>query len=421
MLTTDFDHLLKSAIGLDVGSIGSSSIERAVLERQSACRLPDLGAYLEFVRTCDAELQSLIEAVVVPETWFFRDREAFTKLARAGHAEWLRGPAPRVLRLLSLPSSTGEEPYSMAMTLLDAGVPADRFRIDAIDISARVITHAGHGVYRRNSFRGHDLSFRDRYFDAVPDGHRLKDAVRRQVKFQQGNLLDDAFLPGRNIYDMVFCRNLLIYFDRPTQDRAVSVLQRLLASTGILFVAPSETGLLLSHAFESTKVPMAFAFRMPGAGPRAPTPRLADPVAAVQGPPRTVRAATPSATARPRQARTRTAQPPIPSPAEPRSALDAGLRLADQGRFREASSCYEQHVREHGPSAEAYHLMGLVQDAGGNQSVAAECYRKALYLDPQHHDTLIHLALLVEEQGHAVQGQVLRDRAQRVNVAGRIQ
>jgi chemotaxis protein methyltransferase WspC len=419
MVTTDFDHLLKSAIGLDAGSIGSSSIERAVEQRQSACRLADRRAYWNYVCGCDAELQLLIEAVVVSETWFFRDREAFTMLARVGHAEWRRGPAPRVLRLLSLPSSTGEEPYSMAMALLDAGVPADRFRIDAIDISARVITQAGRGVYRRNSFRGQELSFRDRYFDAVPDGHRLKDAVRRQVRFQQGNLLDDAFLPGRNIYDMVFCRNLLIYFDRPTQDRAVSVLQRLLAPMGILFVAPSETGLLLSHAFESTKVPMAFAFRMRGAGPRAPTPQLADPVAAVKGPRTTVRAGTPLGTARARQARTRTAEPPIPSPAEPRSALDAGLRLADQGRFREASSCYEQHVREHGPSAEAYHLMGLVQDAGGNHSVAAECYRKALYLDPQHHDTLIHLALLMEEQGHAVQGQVLRDRAQRVN-AGRI-
>jgi chemotaxis protein methyltransferase WspC len=309
----------------------------------------------------------------------------------------------------------------MAMTLLDAGVPADRFRIDAFDISSRVITHAGRGVYRRNSFRGHDLSFRDRYFEAVPDGHRLNDAVRRQVRFQQGNLLDDAFLPGRNIYDVVFCRNLLIYFDRPTQDRAVSVLQRLLASTGTLFVAPSETSLLLSHAFESTKVPMAFAFRMPTAGPRAPTPRPADPAAAVKRPRTTARVDTPSATARARQPRTRTAEPPIPSPAGSRTALDDGLRLADQGRFLEASSCYEQHVREHGPSAEAYHLMGLVQDAGGNQSVAADCYRKALYLDPHHHDTLIHLALLVEEQGHAVQGQVLRDRAQRLNVAGRIQ
>ena len=253
-----------------------------------------------------------------------------------------------------------------------------------------------------------------------PDGHRLKDAVRRQVRFQQG--ISSTRVPARaeNLRHDVLPQPADLF--RPSD--AGPRRERPAAAVGVdgnLFVAPSETGLLLSHAFESTRVPLAFAFRMPSAGPRAPTPRLADPVAAVQGPRRTVRAATPSATARPRQARTRTAQPPIPSPAQPRSALDAGLRLADQGRFREASSCYEQHVREHGPSAEAYHLMGLVQDAGGNQSVAAECYRKALYLDPQHHDTLIHLALLVEEQGHAVQGQVLRDRAQRANVAGRIQ
>ena len=127
---------MKASIGLDAGSIGPPSIERAVQERLSACGLSDRQVYWERVRASATELQALIEAVVVPETWFFRDREAFATLASIGHERWLRAPADGVLRLLSLPSSTGEEPYSMAMALLDAGVPADRFRIDAVDVSA---------------------------------------------------------------------------------------------------------------------------------------------------------------------------------------------------------------------------------------------------------------------------------------------
>jgi len=226
-----------------------------------ACDLPDRHAYWERVCGSTAERQALIEAVVVSETWFFRDREAFTTEAAIGHALWLRSDASRVLRLLSLPCATGEEAYSMAMALLDAGVPADRFRIDAVDVSAVVLAKATRAVYGRNSFRGSDLAFRARHFEAAPPGHRPTDAVRRQVHFQQGNLFDAGFLPGQGTYDMIFCRNLLIYFDRITQDRAVAVLDRLLAPAGTLFVAPAETGLLLDHPFVSVKIPLAFAFR----------------------------------------------------------------------------------------------------------------------------------------------------------------
>src|ERR1700686_2436173 len=139
MHRNDFEHLLKASIGLDAGSVGESSIERAVQERLSACALPDRHSYWERVRSSGPELQALIEAVIVPETWFFRDREAFALLASIAHDRGRRAAGDGVLRLLSLPSSTGEEPYSMSMALLDTGVPADRFRIDAVDISARAI------------------------------------------------------------------------------------------------------------------------------------------------------------------------------------------------------------------------------------------------------------------------------------------
>src|SRR5438093_975626 len=123
---------------------------------------------------------------------------------------------------------------TMAMALLDAGVPADRFHIDAVDISARVLSQAGRGLYGRNSFRGQDLAFRDRYFRAAADGYRLSEAVCQQVRFQQGNLFDGGFLPGVERFEVIFCRNVLIYFDRPTQDRAIHILKRLLTMSGVM-------------------------------------------------------------------------------------------------------------------------------------------------------------------------------------------
>ena len=123
----DFDALLREAIGLDATSLGPSAVARAVAARQAACRLDDVHGYWLRVRSSPSELQELIEAVVVPETWFFRDPAAFSALAAMAHSDLVANPA-RDLRLLSLPCSSGEEPYSMAIALLDAGLPANRFR-----------------------------------------------------------------------------------------------------------------------------------------------------------------------------------------------------------------------------------------------------------------------------------------------------
>lgn len=176
MAFADFANLLKASMGLDAASIGGSAIERAVLERASACGVAGPDAYWQRVCASPVELQELIEAVVVPETWFFRDREAFSTLVRlARDASWATHTGG-VRRILSLPSSTGEEPYSIAMALFDAGVPADRFSIDAVDISAQAIALARTGVYGRNSFRGRELGFRSRYFDATAN----RASARRQ-------------------------------------------------------------------------------------------------------------------------------------------------------------------------------------------------------------------------------------------------
>ena len=406
MVQPEFGTLLRQTIGLDVASIGAWIIERAVDDRQLACRLPDAQAYWDYLQSSAAELQALIEAVVVPETWFFRDREAFTSLARLALDEWAPTHSGSVLRVLSLPCSTGEEPYSAAIALLAAGMPPERFHIDAIDISARVLAVAERAVYSRNSFRGSDLGFRDEHFTATPEGMRLNDNVRNQVRFQQGNLFAPRFRTAAESYNAIFCRNLLIYLDRATQDRAVGLLEYLLSEDGTLFVGPAETGLLLSHDFTSARQPMAFAFRktsvvsaavesacrvqVPTTPPRPPRPVV------LQRPPRPV-------------------VPPAPRPVAARPVCDIAeaARLADQGRLTEAARLCEEHIRVHGATAQALYLMGLIRDAAGDPREAAQYYRKVLYLDRNHDDALIHLALLVEKQGDLVAARRLRDRTRR--------
>jgi chemotaxis protein methyltransferase WspC len=229
--------ILKESIGLDVVSVGWSTLERAVTSRMSATSVSDVSTYEQCVRASRAELQALIEAIVVPETWFFRDREAFAVLVRT-MLERRTTQASRV-RVLSVPSSTGEEPYSIAMALLDAGLAPEAFQVDAIDVSGEAIARATTGRYGRNSFRGRDLAYRARHFEPVESDYRVSSQVRNQVTFRQGSLFAADVLSD-SIYDAIFCRNLLIYFDRATQDRAVRTLRRRLTSDGLLFVAPSE-------------------------------------------------------------------------------------------------------------------------------------------------------------------------------------
>jgi chemotaxis protein methyltransferase WspC len=427
------EQLLKESMGLDVASIGASAIERAVRHRQHACQLPDVHAYWEHLRGSQTELQELIDAVVVPETWFFRDRESFAVLARVVREELLHTSVAGPVRLLSVPCATGEEPYSIVMTLLDAGVPAERLRVEAVDICERLLRHARRGVYGNGSFRGADLHFRSRYFEpAEGGGYLLAESVRRHVQFQQGNLLSPDFLPGPARYDVIFCRNVLIYFDRPTQARALAVLSRLLTPSGMLFVGPAESGVVLEHHFRSAKLPLAFAFRKAQPKPAAAAAPVASVRPVVHGQSRRGREVLPERPAVARLVRPEsTPAAPIlpvaralptsdvslppgpPNPNQPRE-LDEARVLADQGRFQEAAERCDVYLRKHGPTAEVCFLLGLVRDANGHASDAETWYRKALYLDHYHEQALLHLALLLERHARPTEARVLRQRLRRV-------
>jgi chemotaxis protein methyltransferase WspC len=402
---TDFETLLKETMGLDPVSVGSPTIERAVRLRMSELRMAHRDEYWQRVRGSEDELQELIEAVVVPETWFFRDREAFVALARLMTEEWLPAHRTATLRLLSVPCSTGEEPYSMVMALLDAGFPGDRIKVDAVDISARALELAGRGEYGLNSFRGGDMAFRERYFQNSARGYSLAERLHGTVTFRQGNLLASEFALGQEPYDVIFCRNLLIYFDRSTQERIMRTLGSLLGPTGFLFVGGAETFLAARSGFTSVNQAMSFAFRKASADslePADPPPPQLKPIEVLH--PRT-----------PHTAKVAPLPPPVPSPpVAPACGLATARKLADAGRLREAAECCESHIQQQGPSSGAYYLLGLVRDALGDRQSAAECYRKLLYLEPEHVEALMHLSLLTESQGDSAAAQRLRERVRRI-------
>ncbi|WGV18985.1 CheR family methyltransferase [Pseudomonas putida] len=413
-----FFRFLRDRIGLDVESVGAPMVERALRQRCLEANAADLDDYWLYLQRSLDEQQALIEAVIVPETWFFRYPESFTALASLAHKRLAELAGARPLRLLSLPCSTGEEPYSLAMALFDAGIAPGAFLIDGMDISPGSVAKAVQAVYGRNAFRGSDLSFRERYFDVVEEGHHLHQRVREQVNLQVGNVLDPTLASRDGLYDFVFCRNLLIYFDVPTQQRVFEVLKRLLHPQGVLFIGPAEGSLLARLGMRPLGVAQSFAYvrQEDGAAARAPAP--VQPVRRTLPP-----LATPGFSAAnaplPRPLRV------LPTPARPAPAraqkreeaselLASIARLANAGASEQARAECQRYLGQFAPAAQVYYWLGLLSDTEGDAQQALSHYRKALYLEPQHPEALVHLAALLAAQGDLAGARRLQERAARV-------
>ena len=256
-------ELLGRRIGLDPVAVGSQLVLRAAQRRMEELGLDDLGAYAARADQEEGELHSLIEEVVVPESWFFRDERPFRWLEDYARQRWLNDPARPPLRILSLACAGGEEPYSIAITLLDLGLAAQRFRIDAVDVSTRRLAVARRGVYSANAFRGSRLGGRARYFREHPQGHELDPTIRAMVRLIQGNVLDPNLLADTCPYDVVFCRNLLIYLDASARARVVAAIDRVLAADGVLIIGHADRLELagVPPRFAALGAPDCFAYR----------------------------------------------------------------------------------------------------------------------------------------------------------------
>jgi chemotaxis protein methyltransferase WspC len=406
-----FFDFLKERIGLDVTSVGPAIIERAVRQRTTLSQAAHADEYWQLLQGSRDEQQALIEAVIVPETWFFRYPESFATLGKLARNRLSELNNMRALRILSLPCSTGEEPYSIAMALLDAGLKPHQFKVDGMDVSPLSVEKARRALYGKNSFRGQDLDYRERHFSAEQDGHRVNENVREQVRLQVGNVLDPALLASEPAFDFVFCRNLLIYFDQPTQKQVFEVLKRLTHVDGVLFIGPAEGSLLGRLGMRSIGIPQSFAFSRHSDPHPEPLPTPKPVTLPISPAPR-------SPSPLPVRNRPFSAVTPLPitrNSANPDAAtLLANIAaLANEGKSAEARAACEQYLRSHEPVAQVFYWLGLLSDVAGLTLEAQGFYRKALYLEPQHPEALMHLAALLQAQGDSAGARRLQERAAR--------
>lgn len=399
-------HALFNRLRLETGmTLAQSAIEHVVRRRMHEIGADKLNTYVLHALSDEQELSALIDQIVVPETWFFRDADAFS--AAASFVAELIRKGRRPVRLLSIPCATGEEPYSMAIALAEAGIASDKIVLEAIDVSRGAIDRARRGVYHGNAFRTRDLAFRDKYFRRLDHAYELHREIRAAVRFQCANLLTvEPGMPEEQ-FDIIFCRNLLIYFDEATQRAATAKLKLLLRDDGLLLSGYAETNAFIQHGFTAAPFPKAFALMKAAAAP--PTTTLQTNASA--------RKAGMRPSARPSPARPLRALHVASAP-KAHADLEACLRearaSADAGHGQEAERLYQRCLQLAPDCAEAYFMLGLLHEQQRNASAAAEHLRRAVYLDPNHYEALCHLALLAEQDGDAASARQFRHRAERV-------
>lgn len=398
----DIEALLREWLGLDAATVGQAAVERAVRGRMKATGVDDPATFARLLRADPAARDLLVEDVIVAESWFFRDRQVFefvtdfavTRAAVPGHAP---------VRILCAPAAGGEEPYSVAMALFEAGLTAEQFTIDAIDISRGALERAAAGRYSANAFRNADLAFRDRWFTADGATAVLAEPVRQAVRLEWANLLDPAFAAGRPTYDVVFCRNLLIYLTAEARRIVEAQLDRLLAADGLLVLGAAEPPIMKGDWIPAGTASVFALRRGVHAGPR--------PMARGPMPPPTIRPAP--------------AAPPAMPPAAARPApagsgvtqLEAVLteagRLANEGRFAEAIDHCERQRAALAPAPELFFLMGMLHQSVGDFDRAEGCLHKTLYLDAGHEEAHLALALLARRRGDETMAEKYRQSAAR--------
>jgi chemotaxis protein methyltransferase CheR len=238
VLTEDKTYLVESRLLSVARKFGHKSVDEFVT---LVHRAPD-----------EASLCAITEAMTTNETLFFRDTKPFDQFKRVVLPAMLASrTARKTVRIWCAACSSGQEPYSLAMILKEesARLAGWRFEIVATDLSPEMLDRARAGLYTQFEVqRGLPIQYLMKYFKQIEDKWQLSNDIRNMVDYKEFNLLSDPRGLGR--FDIVFCRNVLIYFDQPTKTDVLSRLRTVLPEDGVLYLGGAETVLGITDKFE---------------------------------------------------------------------------------------------------------------------------------------------------------------------------
>ncbi|MBX3044811.1 MAG: protein-glutamate O-methyltransferase CheR [Candidatus Kapabacteria bacterium] len=244
-------------------------LESRIAKRITANNMKSFADYISFLKLKPGrvELDALFEAITINETYFFRVPQQFEALENViipEIAKLKEGLPNPTIRIWSAAASTGEEAYTISIMInerLKYKYPKINFQIIGTDINSAVLESARKAVYKEYAIRNVPDNLLEKYFKKEDNQYILKDEIKRIVRFSQLNLYDNIALRAIPPCDVIFCANVLIYFDIPSKQKVVSDLYNTLTKGGYLFVGYSESLHGISKAFKLVHLPKAMAYQ----------------------------------------------------------------------------------------------------------------------------------------------------------------
>lgn len=269
LLTADqlgrIGELLSRWTGMTFGEKKRYYIERRIAERMRRTGCGDVRTYLATLLSNEAERRSLINAVTINETYFYREDYQFSALSNAILPAIVQTKRPGdLVRIWSMPCSTGEEPYSIALWLLEHWPMVDAYHIEIVgsDIDSDALAAARAGCYGARSLARVPEKTRQAYFEPAPrDTYRIIEDLRESVLFSEVNLIDAASVQANGKFDVVLCRNLLIYFDESARQAASANLHAAVTPGGYLCLGHSESMARIDDRFTMVRLDDAIVYR----------------------------------------------------------------------------------------------------------------------------------------------------------------
>jgi len=256
--------LLRGWTGMTFGPNKTYYIERRLVDRIRRTGSPDVRAYFTRLLTDAEERQQLINAVTINETYFFREEHQFAALANTILPELARTriPGDRI-RIWSMPCATGEEAYSIAIWLLEFWPLVDAYNIEIVgsDIDTAALAAAREGDYGERAVARMPEELRAAYFERDERHYRLIADLRESVHFAYANLIDASSMAAQGQFDVILCRNLLIYFDEAGRQVAADNLHGALRRDGYLCLGHSESMTRIDDRFNLVRLDDAIVYR----------------------------------------------------------------------------------------------------------------------------------------------------------------
>ncbi|MBW6425126.1 protein-glutamate O-methyltransferase CheR [Rhizobium sp. XQZ8] len=254
--------------GMVFGETKRYYIERRITDLIDQRNAQSARNYISILRGDLRETELLINSFTVNETYFYREQHQLACLSNSILPDIIRskGPGDRI-RIWSMPCSSGEEPYSIAIWLLENWPLVDAYNIEIVgsDIDTAILRRAAEGYYGQRSLSKLPKDIVDRYFEPEnQQDRRLIEDLRESVTFARGNIVDRQTLAAIGRFDVIFCRNLLIYFDEAAREVAARNIHDLLYPGGYICLGHTESMSRISETFEAVRFPDAIVYREAG-------------------------------------------------------------------------------------------------------------------------------------------------------------